>query len=65
LPDGDAYELVERIRTMPGGDEMAIIIVSKQTGFLDKVRAIHCGADAHFEKPIDTKSMFRRLALSA
>ncbi|MFA7340357.1 MAG: response regulator [Candidatus Obscuribacterales bacterium] len=61
LPDGDAYELVERIRTMPGGDEMAIIIVSKQTGFLDKVRAIHCGADAHFEKPIDTKSMFRRL----
>jgi diguanylate cyclase (GGDEF)-like protein len=61
LPDGDAYELVERIRAMPGGDEMAIIIVSKQTGFLDKVRAIHCGADAHFEKPIDTKSMFRRL----
>lgn len=61
LPDGDAYELVERIRTMPGGDEMAIVIVSKQTGFLDKVRSIHCGADAHFEKPLDTKTLFRRL----
>ena len=61
LPDGDAYELVERVRAMPGGDEMAIIIVSKQTGFLDKVRSIHCGADAHFEKPVDIKAMFRRL----
>lgn len=61
LPDGDAYELVEQIRQMPGGDDPAIIIVSKQTGFLDKVRSIHCGADAHFEKPIDSKAMVRRL----
>jgi diguanylate cyclase (GGDEF)-like protein len=61
LADGDAYELVEKIRAMPGGDEMAVVIVSKQTGFLDKVRSIHCGADAHFEKPVDTKAMFRRL----
>jgi diguanylate cyclase (GGDEF)-like protein len=61
LPDGDGYELVERLRNLPGGEDLAIIIVSKQTGFLDKVRSIHCGADAHFEKPFDTKSMFRRL----
>jgi len=61
LPDGDAYELVERVRAMPQGEEPAIIIVSKQTGFLDKVRSIHCGADAHFEKPVDTKAMLRRL----
>ncbi|HEY9713886.1 MAG TPA: diguanylate cyclase, partial [Chroococcales cyanobacterium] len=39
----------------------AILIVSKQTGFLDKVRSIHCGADAHFEKPVDMKAMMRRL----
>lgn len=61
LPDGDAYELVEQIRQMPGGEDPAIIIVSKQTGFLDKVRSIHCGADAHFEKPIDSKALVRRL----
>ncbi len=61
LPDGDAYELVERVRAMPQGEEPAIIIVSKQTGFLDKVRSIHCGADAHFEKPVDMKAMLRRL----
>jgi diguanylate cyclase (GGDEF)-like protein len=61
LPDGDGYELVEKLRNMPGGEDLALVIVSKQTGFLDKVRSIHCGADAHFEKPFDTKSMFRRL----
>jgi diguanylate cyclase (GGDEF)-like protein len=61
LPDSDGYELVERLRNLPGGEELAIVIVSKQTGFLDKVRSIHCGADAHFEKPFDVKAMFRRL----
>jgi diguanylate cyclase (GGDEF)-like protein len=61
LPDGDAYELVEQVRGMAGGEDLAIIIVSKQTGFLDKVRSIHCGADAHFEKPVDTKAMMRRM----
>jgi len=61
LPDGDGYELVEHIRSLPGGQEPPITIVSRQSGFLDKVQAIHCGADAHFEKPIDDKVMFRRL----
>ncbi len=61
LPDGDGYELVESVRQMEGGEHPAIIIVSKQTGFLDKVRSIHCGADAHFEKPVDMKAMLRRL----
>jgi len=61
LPDGDAYELVEQVRQMDGGDSIAIVIVSKQTGFLDRVRSVHCGADAHFEKPVDMKAMIRRL----
>jgi diguanylate cyclase (GGDEF)-like protein len=61
LPDGDGYELVEHLRAMPNGEDLAIIIVSKQIGFLDKVRSVHCGADAHFEKPFDTKAMFRRI----
>jgi diguanylate cyclase (GGDEF)-like protein len=61
LPDGDAYDLVEQVRQMDGGDNLAIVIVSKQTGFLDRVRSVHCGADAHFEKPVDMKAMIRRL----
>jgi diguanylate cyclase (GGDEF)-like protein len=61
LPDGDGYEFVEKLRAMKGGEELSIVIVSKQTGFLDKVRSIHCGADAHYEKPFDLKAMYRRM----
>jgi diguanylate cyclase (GGDEF)-like protein len=61
LPDGDAYEFVEKLRTMKDGENLAVIIVSKHAGFLDKVRSIHCGADAHYEKPFDVKTMFRRV----
>ena len=61
LRDADAYNIVENVRGLPEGDKPAIFIVSKQTGFLDKVRSIHCGADAHYEKPIDLKAMSRRL----
>lgn len=61
LRDGDAYNIVENVRSMQDGDKPAIFIVSKQTGFLDKVRSIHCGADAHYEKPVDLKVMSRRL----
>jgi diguanylate cyclase (GGDEF)-like protein len=31
------------------------------TGLLDRVEAIHCGADAYFEKPVDWQALMRRL----
>lgn len=61
LPDGNAYDFVEQIRQLDCGNDPAIIILSKQAGFLDKVQSIHCGADAFFEKPIDMKVVLRRL----
>lgn len=61
LADGDGYGLVEKLRNLSGGEELALIIVSKQIGFLDKVHSIHCGADAHYEKPFEMESMFRRI----
>lgn len=61
VPDGNGYEFVEQVRAMPKGDEPAIIIASKQAGFIDKVKAMHCGADSYFEKPLDYKSVQRRV----
>ncbi|MBP7863080.1 response regulator [bacterium] len=61
VPDGNGYEFVEQVRSMPGGDEPCIIIASKQAGFIDKVRAMHCGADSYYEKPLDYKSVTRRI----
>ncbi len=61
LPDGQGYELVESLRSTAGGDRPPVLIVSKQTGFLDKVQAIHCGADGYFEKTTDWEDLTARL----
>jgi len=61
LPDGSGYELVKRLRALPGGDRVGAVVVSRRGGFLDKVEAIQCGADAFFEKPVDWDALLRRL----
>ena len=61
LADGFGYELVEFLRGRPQGETPAVLIVSVLTGFLDKVEAMHCGADGFFEKPVDWEALMRRL----
>jgi diguanylate cyclase (GGDEF)-like protein len=61
LVDGSGYELVEHARSLPAGDAAAILIVSRVARFLDKVEAIHCGADGYFEEPIEWEALMRRL----
>jgi len=61
LPDASGYELVERIRSMPNGQEPVIFFVGAKSGFLDKVQAIHCGADGFFQMPVDWEHVQSRL----
>jgi DNA-binding response OmpR family regulator len=63
LPDGTGYDLVEHIRGLPldAAESLPILILSPLSPFLDKVEAIHCGADGYFEKPVDWEALMRRL----
>jgi diguanylate cyclase (GGDEF)-like protein len=61
LPDGLGFDFVEELRSAPGGDLPVVIIVSVRSDFVDRVEAIHCGADAYFEKPVDWDELARRL----
>jgi len=63
LPDGPGYTFVEHARAMAGGDSVAVLLLSLQAGFLDKVEAIRCGADGFFERPMDWDVLLRRLGL--
>jgi len=58
---GEGGALVEKLRGMQGGEVTAAFIVSAPAGFLDKVEAIRCGADAYFEQPVDWELFTRRL----
>jgi diguanylate cyclase (GGDEF)-like protein len=61
LPDGRGYDVVESLRSQPGGELTTAIVTSTATGFLDKVEAIRCGADAFFTKPYDMTELVRRI----
>jgi diguanylate cyclase (GGDEF)-like protein len=61
LPDGPGYDLVEHLRARPGSDLTAVLMVASSASFLDKVDAIHCGADGYFQKPVDWAAFQRRL----
>jgi diguanylate cyclase (GGDEF)-like protein len=63
LPDGSGYDLAEHIRGLPlaAAESLPILILSPLSPFLDKVEAIHCGADGYFEKPVDWEALMRRL----
>lgn len=58
---GEGGALVEKLRGMQGGEVTAAFIVSAPAGFVDKVEAIRCGADAYFEQPVDWELFTRRL----
>jgi diguanylate cyclase (GGDEF)-like protein len=61
LPDGSGYGLVEYLRGRPGGEQPVVLMIGALGHFLDKVDAIHCGADGYFEKPVDWEGLTRRL----
>jgi diguanylate cyclase (GGDEF)-like protein len=61
LPDGTGFQIVEETRLAPGGDQPVIFVVSVRTDFVDRVEAIHCGADAYLDKPVDWDALSRRL----
>ncbi|MEO8587215.1 MAG: diguanylate cyclase [Acidobacteriota bacterium] len=58
---GAGGALVETLRGMAEGESAAAFVVGAPVGFVDKVEAIHCGADAYFEQPVDWDLFTRRL----
>lgn len=61
LPEGPGSELVEHARCLPAGESMAILMVGAPSPFVNRVDAIHCGADAYFDKPVRVEELMRRL----
>ena len=58
-PSGSA--IVARLRALPGGEAPAVFVVGDRSGFSDRVEALHAGADAVFDRPLDEEGLVRRL----
>ncbi len=61
LPDGSGSQLVEHARGLPAGESLAILMVGGPSAFVNRVDAIHCGADGYFDKPVRVEALMRRL----
>lgn len=67
LPDGSGYDVVEALRERASSEEGApaagagVIVISAANDFVDKLRAIRCGADAFVGKPLDVQALVRRV----
>ncbi len=62
-PDGSAYDVVRELRTLPEGHKSAVLILSQEGKFADKVIALRSGADAIFEHPLDSNKIVKKLML--
>jgi diguanylate cyclase (GGDEF)-like protein len=61
LSDGTGFDLVEQVHATPAGRKTRALILGSESNFLEKVQAIRCGADAYFEKQLDSAGVARRL----
>jgi diguanylate cyclase (GGDEF)-like protein len=53
--------IVERVRALPAGDALAVLVIGDRSGSFDRIEALHAGADAAFDGPIDEQAFLRRL----
>jgi diguanylate cyclase (GGDEF)-like protein len=61
LADVPGYAVVEDLRARPAGDVPAVLMFSLTSEFLDQTDAVHAGADACFEKPVDWDLVVHKL----
>ncbi len=53
LPDIDSFELVQRLRSLPGGAQVPILAFSASLSKLDEARNLEAGFSDYVAKPIE------------
>jgi len=64
LPGMDGIELCRRIRSMPEGESIFILMVTAKDRHEDLVEVLNAGADDYIAKPVDVKTLKTRLTVA-
>lgn len=59
LPDMDGFELVSRLRTLPGGPEVPVLAFSGMLSHLDEARVSAAGFDDLISKPVEPSRLLQ------
>jgi two-component system, chemotaxis family, chemotaxis protein CheY len=63
MPEMDGLEFVKAVRSLPGNDELLVMMVTAQTAAEDMQAALDAGADEYLMKPFNEESLRAKLAL--
>lgn len=61
MPGMDGYEACRRIRSLPNGRRVPIVMLTALTGTEDKIHALEDGADDFLNKPINRQELRARI----
>jgi signal transduction histidine kinase/ActR/RegA family two-component response regulator len=61
MPVMDGLVATQRLRHLPGGDRLPVIVLSAGASELDRQRSLQVGADAFLVKPIDFEELLDRI----
>lgn len=62
MPNMDGFETCARIKSMPLGRRVPIVMLTALTGTEDKIRALESGADDFLNKPINREELRTRIS---
>lgn len=62
LPEMDGYELAQRIRALPGGDDVLLIALTGYGAMEDRSKSMQAGFNYHLVKPCDPKELMNILS---
>ena len=51
LPQWDGREILQRVKAIPHGSDIRVVVVTSSTNLTDRRETLAMGADAYFEKP--------------
>ena len=60
FPNGSSFDFVRALRSMEPAPAIPVLLLGERGPFLDKVEAIHCGADGFVPDPPDPATLLKK-----
>ena len=65
MPEMDGYEAIDRLRKLPGGRDLAVLVVTASGSANEKQLALAAGADGYVAKPLRREQLLAEIARAA
>ncbi len=61
IPGCDGFEVLSRLRELPGGQDLRVLILTAKGREIDRRKAADLGVDAYMTKPFSTREVVQRV----